>query len=61
MRSSGLARFLVLVGTRRKRMYRIGDVVQVKIYKVDLLKREIDFIHCEGQKDRARHGQTIPV
>lgn len=41
---------MALIGTRRKRMYRIGEVVKVKIYKIDFLKREVDFIHCNNQK-----------
>ncbi|MCF6158600.1 MAG: ribonuclease R [wastewater metagenome] len=35
---------MALVGIRRKKMYRIGDTVKIKIYKIDFLKREIDFI-----------------
>lgn len=50
---------MALVGTRRRKMYRIGEVVKVKIYKIDFLKREIDFIHCgereeKGKKKNAR-------
>ncbi len=33
-----------LIGTRRGKVYRFGDVVNVKITKVDLLKREVDFV-----------------
>ncbi|MCF6149636.1 MAG: ribonuclease R [Candidatus Kuenenia sp.] len=42
---------MALVGSRRKKIFRIGDVVKVKIYKIDFLKREIDFILC-GNKER---------
>lgn len=41
---------MALIGTRRKKMYRIGEVVKVKIYKIDFLKREVDFIHCNNRK-----------
>lgn len=49
---------MALVGTRSKKMYKIGAVVKVKIYKIDLLKREIDFIHCEEPKGKVRRGRT---
>lgn len=49
---------MALVGTRRKKMYRIGEVVRVKIYKIDFLKREIDFIHCGDQEGRVKHGKA---
>jgi len=42
---------MALVGSRRKKMFRIGDVVKVKIYKIDFLKREIDFVLC-GNRER---------
>ena len=53
---------MALVGTRSKKMYKIGAVVKVKIYKIDLLKREMDFIHCEepkgkGSRKKTRHFQ----
>lgn len=48
---------MALVGTRRRKMYRIGEVVRVKIYKIDFLKREIDFIHCGNYEERAKHGK----
>ena len=35
---------LSLIGTRRDRVYSFGDVVKVKITKIDLLKREVDFV-----------------
>ncbi len=35
---------LSLTGTRSGRVYSFGDVVKVKITKIDLLKREVDFI-----------------
>jgi ribonuclease R len=41
---------MALVGTRRKKMYRIGDTLRVKIYKIDFLKREIDFIQYDSRK-----------
>ncbi|MCF6153732.1 MAG: ribonuclease R [Candidatus Brocadia sp.] len=49
---------MALVGTRRRKMYRIGEVVKVKIYKIDFLKREIDFIHCGSQEGRAKQGKA---
>ena len=35
---------LSLIGTRRGKTYSFGDVVNVKITKIDLLKREVDFV-----------------
>ncbi len=35
---------LSLVGTRKGKVYSFGDVVKVKITKIDLLKREVDFV-----------------
>lgn len=49
---------MALVGTRRKKMFRIGDVVKVKIYKIDLLKREVDFIPYEDRNEKPRRGKT---
>ncbi len=45
---------MALVGSRRKKMYRIGDVVKVKIYKIDFLKKEVDFIHCDEQREKGK-------
>ncbi|MDR4507477.1 MAG: ribonuclease R [Candidatus Brocadiaceae bacterium] len=42
---------MALVGMQSRKMLRIGDVVKVKIDKIDLLKREIDFVLCDMQKD----------
>jgi ribonuclease R len=52
---------MALVGTRRRKMYRIGEVVSVKIYKIDFLKREIDFIHCGDREERVKHGKTRKI
>jgi ribonuclease R len=35
---------LSLVGTRKGKVYSFGDIVNVKITKIDLLKREVDFV-----------------
>lgn len=35
---------LSLIGTKRGRVYNFGDVIKVKITKIDLLKREVDFV-----------------
>ncbi|MCP4295576.1 MAG: S1 RNA-binding domain-containing protein, partial [Proteobacteria bacterium] len=35
---------LSLIGTRNGKVYSFGDVVNVKITKIDLLKREVDFV-----------------
>lgn len=48
---------MALVGTRRKKMYKIGEVVRVKIYKIDFLKREIDFIHCGNREEKGKQGK----
>lgn len=49
---------MALIGVRSKKMYRIGEVLKVKIYKIDLLKREVDFIPCEDRNERSRRGKT---
>ena len=41
---------LSLVGDRRGKVYGFGDVVRVKITKIDLLKREVDFVIETGKK-----------
>lgn len=45
---------MAIVGTRCRKMYRIGEVVKVKIYKIDFLKREIDFIHCDEREEKGK-------
>ena len=45
---------MALVGIRSKKMHRIGDVIKVKIYKIDLLKREIDFVLCNDKNNQTR-------
>jgi ribonuclease R len=35
---------LSLIGSRNGKVYSFGDVVNVKITKIDLLKREVDFV-----------------
>lgn len=40
---------MALVGVRRKKMYRIGGVLKVKVCKIDLLKREVDFVVCDDR------------
>lgn len=52
---------MALVGARRRKMYRIGEVVKIKIYKIDLLKREIDFIHCSDQEERAKRRKARKI
>ena len=32
-----------IVGQRKKKMYQLGDEVKVRVKKVDLSKRQIDF------------------
>ncbi len=49
---------MALVGARSKKMYRIGDVVKVKIYKIDFLKREIDFIHCGNKEEKGKQKKA---
>ena len=41
---------MALVGVRRKKTYRIGGVLKVKVCKIDLLKREVDFVACDDRK-----------
>ena len=40
---------MALVGVRRKKTYRIGGVLKVKVCKIDLLKREVDFVVCDDR------------
>jgi len=35
---------LSLIGSRKGKVYSFGDIVNVKITKIDLLKREVDFV-----------------
>ncbi|MCC6324588.1 MAG: ribonuclease R [Candidatus Brocadia sp.] len=49
---------MALVGARSRKMYRIGEVVRVKIYKIDFLKREIDFIHCGNKEERGKQKKA---
>lgn len=35
---------LSLVGSRRRKVLRVGDCIKVRIYKIDMLKREVDFV-----------------
>ncbi|WP_442860815.1 ribonuclease R [Alkaliphilus sp. B6464] len=37
----------MLIGERRKKIYRMGDVVKIKVSKVDIAQREIDFTLAE--------------
>ena len=41
---------LSLIGTRKGKVYGFGDIVKVKITKIDLLKREVDFVIETGKK-----------
>ncbi|MBE7445418.1 MAG: ribonuclease R [Planctomycetia bacterium] len=52
---------MALVGTRHKKMYKIGEVVKVKIYKIDFLKREIDFIHCGNREEKGKGGKSPKI
>ncbi len=52
---------MALVGTRLKKMYKIGEVVRVKIYKIDFLKREIDFIHCGDREEKGKKKNAKKV
>lgn len=47
---------LSMVGDRRGKVYGFGDVVRVKITKIDLLKREVDFVIETGGKMNVEHG-----
>jgi len=37
----------MLIGERTKKMYRMGDSVKIKVSKVDIIQREIDFTLAE--------------
>ena len=36
----------MLIGEMRKKIYRIGDTMKVKVNKVDIAQREIEFTVC---------------
>lgn len=48
-----------LVGRRTRRVFRLGDKVQVEVAKVDTFKRQVDFrLARDGQPARAAHPRT---
>jgi ribonuclease R len=38
-----------LVGRRKRRVFKLGDKVEVQIAKVDTFKRQVDFKLAEGR------------
>ncbi len=51
-----------LIGRRTRRVFKLGDYVQVKVAKVDSYKRQVDYALADGAKD-ARHalaGARVP-
>jgi ribonuclease R len=43
-----------LIGRARKKQYRLGDTVKVKVIRVNPEEREIDFVLVEEEDDRHR-------
>ncbi len=37
----------MLIGERQKKIHRMGDIIKVKVSRVDIAKREIDFVLAE--------------
>ncbi|MDU0285955.1 ribonuclease R [Staphylococcus pseudintermedius] len=58
-------RQMALIGERKAKVYRIGDVVKVKVIHVDVDERQIDFqivgmpIDVSSKRERAPRGKTI--
>ncbi len=44
----------VLLGERSGRRFRLGDPIKVRVARVDLDQREIDFVLAEGARDRSK-------
>jgi ribonuclease R len=45
-----------LLGERTHKIYRLGDLIQVKVVRVDLDERKIDFELAEAEDEQARRG-----
>ncbi|EGQ3147898.1 ribonuclease R [Staphylococcus pseudintermedius] len=60
-------RQMALIGERKAKVYRIGDVVKVKVIHVDVDERQIDFqivgmpIDVSSKRERDPRGKTIQV
>ncbi|HCT0570026.1 TPA: ribonuclease R [Staphylococcus pseudintermedius] len=58
-------RQMALIGERKAKVYRIGDVVKVKVIRVDVDERQIDFqivgmpIDVSSKRERDPRGKTI--
>ena len=48
-----------LVGHREENSYRLGDVVRVRVFRVDLDRRELDFRIVKRRKHPATKKKTI--
>jgi ribonuclease R len=46
-----------LTGTRTKRRFRLGDVVKVKVARVDVIRRQLDFRLADLPEPRARRDE----
>lgn len=46
-----------LVGERTRKIYRIGDVVNVKLTRADVASRQIDFIIVENRENKTENGE----
>ncbi len=47
-----------LVGRRTRRIFKLGDKVEVQVAKVDTFKRQVDFQLAEAQPRRREQGRT---
>ena len=49
-----------VIGRRTRRVFKLGDKVEVRIAKVDTFKRQVDFKLAEAIASRARDLRRIP-
>lgn len=51
-----------LIGENRKKVYKIGDEIKVKLIKADVAARQIDFVIMSGEEQESMDGSdSIPV
>jgi len=49
-----------MIGERTRTVYRLGDVVEVKVVRVDVEAKKIDFELVEFPQDKQKRGRNVP-